>query len=137
MLLYGSVARHAERPLDDVDPSDVDILILYALPASSLVASERSSGRADERALEMAIGTSAHEYLASQTAPRHLDIQVVRDTLHGASALYTATVAEDGVLLWHNGLLPPVLSDLLALSVQPDRLSSIDTSPTTQRPAEE
>src|SRR2546430_2047559 len=29
VILYGSVARHEERPLDDPDPSDVDLLVVF------------------------------------------------------------------------------------------------------------
>src|SRR5215467_506690 len=53
VILFGSVARHEERPLDDPEPSDVDLLLL--LDASALEADAHRLSRQQELALHRTI----------------------------------------------------------------------------------
>src|SRR6266704_2880520 len=43
IILYGSVARHKERPLDDPEPSDVDLLVVLDTEDSGAVVRQYSS----------------------------------------------------------------------------------------------
>src|SRR5262245_16593020 len=54
VILFGSAARHQERPLDDLEPSDVDLLLL--LDASALDPLARRLSREQELTLHHTIG---------------------------------------------------------------------------------
>ncbi len=102
VVLYGSVARHEERPVDTPHPSDVDLLAVFDSEDELLAIHE---GKALFDILGMAYD-------------RHLDI--LRDvkvmfasrTFSEWDPIFIANVARDGVLLWARNGLPAPLAGL-------------------------
>lgn len=102
VVLYGSVARHEERPVDISHPSDVDLLAVFDSEDELLAIHE---GKALFDILGMAYD-------------RHLDI--LRDvkvmfasrTFSEWDPTFIANVARDGVLLWARNGLPAPLAGL-------------------------
>lgn len=100
VILFGSVARHEERPLDDPEPSDVDLLLL-------LDATQRTEGasrltRDQELALHHTIGMADYRH----HAPREIKTLFVYRDLERWDSLFIENVARDGILLWSRGPLP-------------------------------
>ncbi len=88
VILFGSVARHDERPIADSEPSDVDLLLL--------VDSGSESGRLPLRrevSLHMSIGQISDCY---RDAPREVQITIVQHDLAGWDPLFIENVARDG-----------------------------------------
>ena len=106
IVLFGSVARQMERSLDDPDPSDVDVLVLYNVPAVSSMADTQSDRETDDRAIEAAISKTAWDTLAEHPSPRQCDVHILPNTLDQTSSLFRASVAEDGITLWSSDLAP-------------------------------
>ncbi len=106
LILFGSVARHEERPISHRRPSDVDLLVLVDASSSS---DPLSLGTMI--ALHHAIGE--REYLHPVPA---LSIQATLATsdLAGWDDLFITSVARDGVLLWSRGPLPQALAPVAA-----------------------
>jgi predicted nucleotidyltransferase len=91
-ILFGSVARHQERPLEDPHPSDVDLLLLVApdpvrqrLPYARQLALWESIGNVQYR---------------NRTAPREVEVTPVESTLADWDEMFVTNVARDGRLLW-------------------------------------
>jgi predicted nucleotidyltransferase len=108
-ILYGSVARHDERPLADPEPSDVDVLLLFDVP----------SGQADipfslYRAIFASIGLARQRYLYP---PREVQPIPVASDLRAWDTAFVENVARDGLLLWARGPLPPCLAPVAARAV--------------------
>jgi predicted nucleotidyltransferase len=104
VILYGSVARHEERPLDDPQPSDVDLLLLFRvasgvtrLPYELHLAISHSIGLAEARC---------------GYPPREVQTLPVVWNLPDWDATFVESVARDGFLLWARGPLPPALADI-------------------------
>lgn len=103
-ILFGSVARHDERPLDDPAPSDVDLLLLVPehLPENTALAIHRAIGEAG----------APFGY-----PPREIQVVLVERDLRHWDSLFIENVAHDGLLLWAREPLPeplaPVASRLL------------------------
>jgi len=96
ILLYGSVARHEERPLDVFDSSDVDLLAVFD---------------SDDPLLDVHQGdTLSHTLGLAYT--RHLDAQREVHVLFTSRSLqewdptFIANVSRDGILLYKRGPLP-------------------------------
>jgi hypothetical protein len=107
-ILYGSVARHEERPLDDPEPSDVDLLLLFEVaPGSTRLAPEQ------HLAINHSIGIAEQAHLH---APREVQSLPVVWNLPGWDATFVESVARDGILLWARGGLPPALADVASRS---------------------
>lgn len=108
LVIFGSVARHQERPLRHRRPSDVDLLALVA-PAA---AGDTTPGRptlAQRLALHHTVGEREYHHpapaLAIQLIPAASDLADWDDT-------FVANVVRDGVLLWARQTLPPTLATL-------------------------
>ncbi len=91
-ILFGSVARHEERPFGDPHPSDVDVLLLVTpdparqrLPYSQQLALWESIGEVQYR---------------HRDAPREVEVTLVESTLTDWDEMFIANVARDGRLLW-------------------------------------
>jgi len=100
-ILYGSVARHEERPLDDAEPSDVDLLLIV----------EPRGGRGripleQSLAIYAAAGDALDGYLYP---PRDVQILLATPDLAGWDTLFIANVAREGILLWVRAPLPATL----------------------------
>ncbi|WIG61453.1 MAG: hypothetical protein OJF49_004201 [Ktedonobacterales bacterium] len=105
VILFGSVARHEERSLDDPMPSDVDLLVLID-PGVADTAVERLSAER-ELAITATIGEADYRH---HDAPREVKtIFMYRDLAHW-DPLFIENVARDGILLWARGPLPSPLS---------------------------
>ena len=105
IVLFGSVARHTERPLADPSPSDVDVLVLYEVPAISDTDEPQSGAQANDRALEEPINKTAQDFLAGHPSPHECEVHGLPNTLHRASVLFRASIAEDGIPLWSSDLV--------------------------------
>lgn len=99
IILYGSVARHEERPLDDFDPSDVDLLAIFD--------GDRSTIRSQEEALFNTMGLAEDRHL---TAPREVNVLFASRTLQEWDPTFVANVAHDGIVLYQRGPLPTLLA---------------------------
>jgi predicted nucleotidyltransferase len=100
MILFGSVARHEERPLDDPEPSDVDLLLLLD-PATYTSGASRLT-REQELALHHTIGMADYRH----HAPREIKALFVYCDLERWDSLFIENVARDGILLWSRAPLP-------------------------------
>jgi predicted nucleotidyltransferase len=103
-ILYGSVARHEERPLDDSEPSDVDLLLLFdvtpgtdRLSVGQRLAISESMGRALDR---------------HPDARREVQVQFAVGNLAEWDVAFVESVARDGILLWARDPLPESLAGL-------------------------
>ena len=102
IILYGSIARHDERSIDDAHPSDVDLLAIFD---------------ADDEHFALREGKALFSILG-EAYNRHLDI--LRDVkvmfatriLSEWDSTFVASINRDGVLLWARGELPDVLSSV-------------------------
>jgi predicted nucleotidyltransferase len=111
VILYGSVARHDERPLDDPEPSDVDLLLLFDLEAElDRLPSERRS--AIFHSIELALRQH-------REAPREIQAMPVVRNLADWDELFVENVARDGLLLWARGPLPEPLAAVEARTWPP------------------
>jgi predicted nucleotidyltransferase len=97
IILYGSVARHEERPTDDPYPSDVDLLAIFDNDDDPLVSSD----------LHTALARSLGEVLGRHLdAPREVNEMFASRTLREWNITFIANVAHDGIELYARGLLP-------------------------------
>lgn len=101
VILYGSVARHKERPLDDDEPSDVDLLVVV----------DPGQGR-DRLSLEetVAIHATVGDITYHDDPPREIQIMLAVRDLKDWDPLFVENVARDGLLLWARGPLPTALA---------------------------
>jgi predicted nucleotidyltransferase len=101
VILFGSVARREARPVDDPQPSDVDLLLLLdpsvLHPAAHRLTSEQ------ELALTHTIGEADYRH---RTAPREVQVLFMDQDLGRWDPLFIENVARDGILLWARGPLP-------------------------------
>jgi len=100
VILYGSIARHDERPLDDSQPSDVDLLVVFDTDDEQIAPHEgaelfRILGEAYDRHVD---------------APRDVKVMFASRTLDEWDPTFVAAVACDGILLWARGPLPASLA---------------------------
>jgi len=100
VILYGSMARHDERPLDDPHPSDVDLLAVFDTDDERVALHEGAAlfgilGKAYDRHVE---------------APRDVKVMFASRTLGEWDPTFVAAVARDGIVLWTRGPLPAPLA---------------------------
>lgn len=108
------VARHEARPLDDVESSDVDLLLVLDLePALDHLPLER------RLAISHTIGLAEDRHRAS---PREVNVLTASRDLGEWDAPFVENVARDGILLWSRGPLtgPFVSLPTLDGDAQPD-----------------
>lgn len=94
-ILFGSIARHDERPVDDEFPSDVDLLLL--LDPTSVGKDNARYPLEREVALFGTIGDAAYRL---PEGPREVKILLVNRDLSRWDEAFIANVAHDGLLLW-------------------------------------
>lgn len=99
-ILYGSVARHEERPLDDFRPSDVDLLLVFNSDPHQL-------SLAQELAIFESIGLARDRYL---NAPREVRVMLASAAMDEWDPTFVGNVARDGLLLWARGPLSKSLA---------------------------
>lgn len=115
IILFGSLARHDERPLTHHEPSDVDLLALvdpHVLERYEDLPLER------EVAIWMSYGAVEDRY---RDAPRDVQMTLALSDLAGWDESFVENVARDGILLWARDTtaLPDVL-----VSRSPTRLGT-------------
>lgn len=96
VILYGSVARHEERPLDGPDTSDVDLLAV--LDSDDPHVSLRQGN-----ALFHTLGLAYTRHL---DAPREVQVMFTSRTLQEWDPTFIANVSRDGIVLYARGSLP-------------------------------
>jgi hypothetical protein len=101
-ILYGSLARHEERSLDDSHPRDVDLLLLF-----DVAKGQSDVPLAQYVAIFAAIGQARDQY---PVTPREVEPLPVLLHLAHWDAGFVENVARDGLLQWARAPLPPALS---------------------------
>jgi predicted nucleotidyltransferase len=98
VTLFGSVARREERPLDDPQPSDVDLLLV--LDATALDSTATRLTREQDLALIHTLGEANYRHRA---APREIKTLFIYRDLMNWDPMFIENVARDGLLLWSRG----------------------------------
>jgi len=96
IILYGSVARHEERPLGAFDTSDVDLLAIFDSDDPLLDVHQGD-------ALFHTLGLAYNRHL---DAPREVKVMFASRTLQEWDPTFIANVARDGIVLFTRGRLP-------------------------------
>ena len=96
VILYGSIARHEERPLGAFNPSDVDLLAVFDTDDSLLDVHQGDS-------LSHTLGLAYTRHL---DAPREVKVMFASRTLQEWDPTFIANVTRDGILLYTCGSLP-------------------------------
>ncbi|SRR5713101_2749266 len=96
VILYGSVARHEERPLGAFNSSDVDLLAVFDTDDSLLDVHQGDS-------LSHTLGLA---YMRHLDAPREVKVMFASRTLQEWDPTFIANVMRDGILLYTCGSLP-------------------------------
>ncbi|HKV83686.1 MAG TPA: hypothetical protein VJN88_03970 [Ktedonobacterales bacterium] len=118
VILFGSVARHEQRPLDDPKPSDLDLLLLIDPTVVN------PDGGALTRDQELALHHTIGEADYKGQSPREIKFVFVYRDLARWDDLFIENVARDGILLWSRGPLPERLAPVAARAIPtPDTTS--------------
>lgn len=88
IILYGSVARHEERPLDDAAPSDVDLLFVFDTDNPFAPYDWQVSIILEDA------------YRRRLDAPREVNIMYATRDLHEWDEMFIENVARDGIMLY-------------------------------------
>lgn len=99
VILFGSIARHEERPIDDSYPSDVDLLAIFDT-ADRLVKPFR----------EDIFATIVDAYAGHLDAPRDVNVLLSDRTMQTWDSMFLDNIAQDGILLYARGSLPAQLA---------------------------
>ncbi|HLZ60090.1 MAG TPA: nucleotidyltransferase domain-containing protein [Ktedonosporobacter sp.] len=98
VILYGSVARHDERPLG-ANPSDVDLLAIFDSEDVLLAVNRGDS-------LSHTVGQA---YCRHLDAPREVQVMFASRDLQEWDPTFIANVACDGIVLFQRRPIPTVL----------------------------
>ena len=98
VILFGSVARHEERPPHDAYPSDVDLLAIFDT-TDRLVRPYR----------EDIFATIIDACAVHLDAPREVNVLLSDRTMQTWDAMFLDNLARDGILLYARGSLPAPL----------------------------
>jgi predicted nucleotidyltransferase len=98
VILFGSVARHEERPPSDASPSDVDLLAIFD-----------TTGRLVGPYREEIFATIIDAYALHLDAPREVNVLLSDRTMQTWDSLFL-NLARDGILLYTCGPLPAPLA---------------------------
>jgi len=96
IILYGSVARHEERPLEVPHPSDVDLLAVFDTDDPHVAIYHGD-------ALSHTLGLAYNRHL---DAPRDVQVLFASRTLQEWDPTFVANVKRDGILLFTRDELP-------------------------------
>jgi predicted nucleotidyltransferase len=96
VILYGSVARHEERSLDEPDPSDVDLLVVLDSDDPHVALHQGDS-------LFHTLGLAHMRHLDT---PREVQVMFTSRTLQEWDPTFIENVARDGIVLYSRGPLP-------------------------------
>ena len=98
-VLYGSVARHEERPVTDRYPSDIDVLLVFDR--------ETQLDYGERVRMFRALGEALGQHM---DAPREVQMMFATRTLAEWDETFVKNVAREGILLWARGPLPAALA---------------------------
>ena len=96
VILYGSVARHEERPLDVPNPSDVDLLAVLNSDDPHVALDQGD-------ALFHTLGLAYNRHL---DAPREVQVMFSSRTLQEWDPTFIANVMREGIVLFTRRSLP-------------------------------
>jgi predicted nucleotidyltransferase len=96
VILYGSVARHEERPLDAFNASDVDLLAVFDSDDPLLDVHQGDS-------LSHTLGLAYTRHL---DAPREVQVLFASRRFTEWDPTFIASVSRDGIILYRRGPLP-------------------------------
>jgi len=96
VMLYGSVARHEERPSDAFNSSDVDLLAVF--DSEDLLVDVHQGDT-----LSHTLGLA---YTRHVDAPREVQVLFASRTLQEWDPTFIANVIRDGIVLYTRGSLP-------------------------------
>ena len=96
IILYGSIARHEERPPDEPGTSDVDLLTVLATNDPREIVSRL-------RTLVATMGQAENRHLS---APREVNVMFSSRTSREWDPEFLANVKRDGIILYQRGELP-------------------------------
>jgi len=99
VILFGSVARHEGRPLDDSCPSDVDLLAIFD-----------TTDRLDKPSWEDIFANIIDACALHLDAPREVNVLLSDRTMQTWDAMFLDNIAHDGILLYARGSLPAQLA---------------------------
>jgi predicted nucleotidyltransferase len=99
VILFGSVARHEERPPDDAYPSDVDLLAIFDT-TDRLVRPYR----------EDIFATIIDACALHLDAPREVNVLLSDRRMQNWDSMFLDNLARDGILLYARGSLPAPLA---------------------------
>ncbi len=98
VILYGSIARHEERPLSS-NPSDVDLLAIFDSDDPLLAVNRGDT-------LSHTLGLAYNRHL---DVPREVQVMFASRNLQEWDPTFIANLAHDGIVLFHRGPLPTAL----------------------------
>ncbi len=96
VILYGSVARHEERPLGAFNPSDVDLLAVFDSDDPLLDVHQGDT-------LSHTLGLAYNRHLDT---PREVQVVFASRTFQEWDPTFIANVMRDGIVLYTRGSLP-------------------------------
>jgi len=96
VILYGSVARHEERPSGALNPSDVDLLAMFDSDDPLLDVHQGDS-------LSHTLGLAYTRHLDT---PREVQVLFASRSLQEWDPTFIANVSRDGIILYRCGPLP-------------------------------
>lgn len=99
IILFGSIARHDERSLDDPSPSDVDLLAIFD-----------TDDRLVEPYRDSIFATIIDALMLHLDAPREVNVMPVDRTMRTWDEMFLDNVARDGIVLYAHGPLPDALT---------------------------
>ena len=99
VILFGSIARHEERPLDDSRPSDVDLLAIFD-----------TTDRLVKPYREDIFVTIIDACALHLDAPREVNVLLSDRTMQTWDAMFLDNIARDGILLYARDSLPAQLA---------------------------
>ncbi len=99
LILFGSVARHEERPLDASCPSDVDLLAIFD-----------TTDRLVKPYREDIFATVIDACALHLDAPREVNVLLSERTMQTWDAMFLDNIAREGMLLYARGSLPAPLA---------------------------
>jgi len=99
VILFGSIASHEERPLDDSCPSDVDLLAIFD-----------TTDRLVKPYREDIFATIIDACALHLDAPREVNVLLSDRTMQTWDAMFLDNIAHDGILLYARGSLPAQLA---------------------------
>ena len=99
VILFGSIARHEERPPEDASPSDVDLLAIFDT-TDRLVRPYR----------EDIFATIIDACALHLDAPREVNVLLSDRTMQNWDSMFLDNLARDGILLYVRDSLPAPLA---------------------------